>query len=193
MAENEPTNSVTAPTTEKKEPESDKPPPPKVSNEGDSGRDSEAEKRDADAAKKIAYYLPNRRDRLITWTTKWSPLVTFFNLSLIVFTFFLVTITNKQADISDRQTRDNEAIQRAFVNFDKVTSYKNVQDGALIGYSFAVDVSNSGTTPATNVFMFNDHKLMAKFPEHYRYSEEAPWPGHNGGFLGPKGVGGLAS
>jgi hypothetical protein len=153
MPENEITKPVAAPATENKQAESESASPSEVDDKRDSSGDSEAAKRDTEAAKQIAYYLPNRRDRLVTWATKWAPVVTFFNLSLILFTFLLVKITNKQADISDRQTRDNEAVQRAFVISRGTVSMTAQQaaDNTITGVSLYLPWENSGTTPTENM------------------------------------------
>jgi hypothetical protein len=116
---------------------------------------------DAETEKKIIDYLPNRRDRIVRWTIRWAPLVTFFNLSLIAFTAMLVYVSNKQANIYDRQTRDNEAIQRAFVVFDGFTPIQVVdrttKKVALWGFTPVWE--NSGTTPTQGMVSHVNRKL----------------------------------
>lgn len=127
--------------------------PSKIGDQRNSSSDPKASNGNRDYDQAILNYLPKRRDRLERWTARWAPLVTFFNLSIIVFTAFLVLITNRQADISDKQRRDGEAVQRAFVFLDNIYEVPviNTQTNKVGEYRFYPRWKNSGVTPTRHM------------------------------------------
>lgn len=153
MAKHRPSKSKTLIGANNQQETNERSAPAKIKNHGKPESHSSTASQQSNSDKAIRYYLPSRRDRIIAWAVRWVPVITYFNVFLVIFSYLLVKVSYKQADIADRQTRDNEMTQRAFVfvRGPFALDYNSNQAGQLIDYTVEPNWENSGITPASDV------------------------------------------